>query len=87
MFKFKAPDGTYNLCGKKVAKLRAEHNPSLTQHELAKQLQSRGYNIETHSIQSLELGERFITDIELVMLAKFFNVSFEELLTINSTST
>jgi len=80
MFKLKAPDGTNNLCGKKIAKLRKEHNPPLSQHKLAKLLQIRGYDVDNHFVRRLELGERFITDIELVMLAQFFNVSLEELL-------
>ena len=81
MFKLKAPDGTNNLCGKKVAKLRMEHTPPLSQRKLVQILQVRGYDVDNHFIRRLELGERFVTDIELVMLADVFNVSFEELLT------
>ena len=81
MFKIKAPDGTNNLCGKKVAELRKKHDPPLSQRKLAQMLQVQGYDVDNHFIRRLELGERFVTDIELVMLAKVLNVSFEELLT------
>ena len=81
MFKLKAPDGTNNLCGRKITKLRKEHIPPLSQRKLAEMLQVQGYDVDNHFIRRLELGERFVTDIELVMLANFFKVSFEELLT------
>ena len=43
-------------------------------------LQVRGYDVDHHFVRRVELGERFVTDIELVMLAEVLNVSFEELL-------
>ena len=80
MFKLKAPDGTNNLCGKKLAKLRMAHAPPLSQRKLAQMLQVRGYDVDNHFIRRIELGERFVTDIELVMLTETLGVSFEELL-------
>ena len=81
MFKLKAPDGTNNLCGKKLAKLRMEHDPPLSQRKLAQMLQVHGYDVDNHFIRRIELGERFVTDIELVMLTNVLGISFEELLT------
>lgn len=80
MFKIKAPDGTNNLCGKKLAKLRAEHNPPLSQRRLAQMLQVEGYDVDNHFIRRVELGERFVTDIELVMLSGVLGVGIDELI-------
>lgn len=81
MFKIKAPDGSNNLCGKRLAQLRAEHDPPLSQRKLAQMLQVRGYDVDNHFIRRVELGQRFVTDIELVMLSDVLNVSLEDLLT------
>ena len=81
MFKLKAPDGTNNLCGKKLAKLRAEHNPPLSQRKLAQMLQIHGYDVDNHFVRRVELGTRFVTDIELVMLSDVLGVRLEDLVT------
>lgn len=80
MFKIKAPDGTNNLCGKKLAKLRAAYNPPLSQRKLAQMLQVEGYDVDNHFIRRVELGERFVTDIELVMLSDVLGVDVDELI-------
>jgi transcriptional regulator with XRE-family HTH domain len=80
MFKLKAPDGTNNICGNKLAKLRAEHNPPLSQRKLAQLLQVEGYDVDNHFIRRVELGTRFVTDIELLMLSDVLGVSLDELL-------
>lgn len=80
MFKLKAPDGTNNLCGKRIAQLRTEHNPPLSQRKLAQLLQVTGYDVDHHFIRRIELGERFVTDIELVMLSDVLGVSLDDLL-------
>ena len=77
MFKLKAPDGTNNLCGKKIQKLREERN--LSQRKLAAKLQLMGYDVDNYFIRRVENGERFITDIELNMFSQFFDVSVDEL--------
>ncbi|MCL2579450.1 MAG: helix-turn-helix domain-containing protein [Oscillospiraceae bacterium] len=81
MFKIKARDGTNNLCGKRLAELRGKHNPPLSQRKLAQMLQVRGYDVDNHFIRRVELGERFVTDIEIVMLCEVLGIRFEELLT------
>jgi len=80
MFKLKAPDGSNNLCGKRLAKLRQEHDPPLSQRKLAQMLQLRGYDVDNHFVRRIETGERFVTDIELVILADVFHVRLEDLL-------
>ena len=80
MFKLKALDGTNNLCGKNLQYLRENHTPPLSQRKLATLLQVAGYDVDNHFIRRVELGERFVTDIELKLLADFFHVSADDLL-------
>ena len=76
-FKLKAPDGRNNLCGQNVARLRKRKG--LSQRKFAEKLQVAGYDVDSHFIRRIELGERFVTDIELCILADAFGVSLEEL--------
>ena len=80
MFKIKAPDGTNNLCGKNLARLRLNRNPPLSQGKLAELLQINGYDVDRHFIRRIEVGERFVTDIEIKMLAEVLAVPYETLL-------
>lgn len=78
MFVNKAMDGRNNLCGENVAKYRKGMH--LSQRELADRLQLAGLDIDKNAIQRMECGKRFVTDIELVVLARVLKKSFEELL-------
>lgn len=78
MFTNKSPDGKNNLCGHRVACLRKQLGKS--QRELADALQILGLDVDKNAIQRIEAGQRFVTDIELVYLAKALHVSFDELL-------
>ena len=69
MFKNKNPDGTLNLCGKNVARLRMAMRPKISQNNLAGLLQLAGLDLEKN-----------VTDIELKKLAQVLGVSIEELL-------
>ncbi len=42
-------------------------------------LQLAGHDVDHHFIRRIELGERFVTDMDLVMFAKVFQVRLEEL--------
>ncbi len=77
MFKNKSKEGFNNLCGQNVKTLRKKQN--LSQRALADLLQLRGLDVSKNSIQKIESGERFVTDIELVILSRQFNISMEEL--------
>lgn len=79
MFKSKAPDGTNNLCGKNIKRLRLQHNPPLSQHGLAIKMQLEGYHADNHVIRRIENGERFVTDIEIQVFHTIFQVPYEEL--------
>ena len=85
MFKLKAPDGSNNLCGKNVKRLRLQQKPPLSQRKLAIKLQLLGNEVDNHVIRRIENGERFVTDIELEMLSKVFDVPYEDLLRPTST--
>ncbi len=78
MYKNKAPDGTNNICGKKICLLRK--NKNLSQNALAKQLQILGCDLDKNAIQRIEDGKRFVTDIELKIIAAYFKSSIDELL-------
>ena len=78
MFTNKANDGRNNICGVRIAKYRKELRKS--QRELADALQLLGLDVDKNAIQRIEAGKRFVTDIELVHLAKALHVSYEELL-------
>lgn len=78
MFINKTSDGKNNICGKNVAKFRKEMG--ISQRELSDKLQLIGLDVDKNAIQRMELGQRFITDIELVYLAKALNKSVLELI-------
>ena len=78
MFKNKTTTGKNNICGKKIFTLRK--NLNISQRILADRLQLLGLDVDKNAIQRIECGKRFVTDIELVALAKVFDVSVDELL-------
>jgi transcriptional regulator with XRE-family HTH domain len=77
MFINKAIDGKNNICGKNGSKFRKELK--LSQCALAEKLQLLGLDLDKNAIQRMEAGQRFITDIELVFLAKALNKTIVEL--------
>lgn len=80
MYKNRAPNGRYNLCGSGVASLRKARVPKLSQRGLADMLQLAGLDVDKNAIQRIESGQRFVTDIELKALAQALNVTAEDLL-------
>lgn len=78
MFINKADNGRNNLCGERVALLRVAMG--ISQRQLADMLQLEGLEVDKNAIQRIEAGKRFVTDIELVKLAKVFGVSYEALI-------
>ena len=52
----------------------------LSQRALADRLQLVGLDIDKNAIQRIECGKRFVTDIEIVALARVFDVTPNELL-------
>ena len=81
MFINKTEDGKNNVCGKNIAKFRMEMK--ISQKKLSDRLQIAGLDVDKNAVQRMESGQRFVTDIELVYLAKVLNVSYEQLLNID----
>lgn len=80
MFKNKAENGKNNICGENVGRLRKAQTPKMSQRMLAERLQLENIDVDKNAIQRIESGQRFVTDIELVVLAKIFKVNLEELI-------
>lgn len=78
MFSNRTEDGRNNIVGVKIAQIRK--NLRISQRELADRLQINGLDIDKNAVQCMESGQRFITDIEVVALAKVLSVTIEELL-------
>ena len=79
MFINKTRDGRNNICGRQIAILRKEMKKS--QRQLADDLQLLGLDVDKNAIQRMESGSRFVTDIELMYLAKALHTSVGSLLT------
>ena len=78
MFKIKAADGTNNLTGNKIALIRKAKN--LSQRKLAAKMQLLGFDVDHYFIRRVENGERFVTDIDLVIFSKALEVPVSEIL-------
>lgn len=78
MFKIKAADGTNNVTGKKIAQIRK--NKKLSQRKLAAKMQLLGFDVDHYFIRRVENGERFVTDIDLVIFSKALEVPISEML-------
>jgi len=81
MFKNKNGDSN-NLSGKNIARIRKATSPKLSQRALADKLQLLGIDIDKNAVQRIECGKRFVTDIELVGIAKALSISILELLSV-----
>lgn len=80
MFKNKSKSGRNNICGEKIYTLRKNQVPKMSQRILAEKLQIRGIDVDKNAVQRIESGERFVTDIELKVLAEIFRTTCDELL-------
>lgn len=78
MFKIKAADGTNNLTGKKIAEIRK--SKKLSQRKLATKMQLLGFDVDHYFIRRVENGERFVTDIDLVIFSRALEIPIETLL-------
>ncbi len=71
-------DGKKNIVGPRVRALREK--TGLSQEQLMAQLQLLGMDAERGVIKRIEGGQRTVSDLELRLLAKYFQVSYEYLL-------
>ncbi len=51
----------------------------MSQRMLVEKLQVEGIDVDKNAIQRIESGERFVTDIELKILAKIFSTTCDSL--------
>lgn len=80
MYKNKTKTGLNNICGVKVKELRHNLPQKTSQRKFAEMLQTNGLDLDKNAIQRIEAGTRFITDIELKIIAKTLGVSYSDLL-------
>lgn len=80
MYKNKSSDGSNNLCGRKIKQLRENLPNNVSQRKFADMLQINGLDLDKNAIQRIESGQRFVTDIELKIIASVLDVSCDELL-------
>lgn len=66
-------NGKKNICGDRVREARVIQR--LRQEDLAARIQTMGVNMERDSIIRIEIGTRFVTDYEIIVLAKCLRVS------------
>ena len=78
MFINKTADGRNNICGRNIREARKDRN--ILQRELADGLQILGLDIDKNAIQRIEAGKRFVTDIELIAISRYFNMPYDDLL-------
>lgn len=79
MFKNKNGDSN-NISGSNIARIRKSMSPTVSQRALADSLQLYGIDVDKNAVQRIESGKRFVTDIELVAIAKVLQVSVMDLL-------
>ena len=78
MFKIKAADGTNNLTGQKITEIRK--SKKLSQRKLAAKMQLLGFDVDHYFIRRVENGERFVTDIDLVIFSRALEVPIADLI-------
>lgn len=78
MFKLKSSDGSNNITGRNLIRIR--HEKDISQRQLAKLMQLAGYDVDHHFIRRIENGERFVTDIELAALSQVLSVEIYDLI-------
>ena len=52
----------------------------MSQRILAEKLQIHGIDVDKNAVQRIESGDRFVTDIELKVLAEIFDTATDDLL-------
>ena len=80
MYKNKSRDGKNNFCGSTIRALRLAMPGQPSQRQFADLLQLHGLDLDKNAVQRIECGLRFITDIELRVIAQVLGVSCDLLL-------
>lgn len=74
----RAKDGRKNSSGVRIRALREE--AEMSQEQLMAKLQLMGMDAERGVIKRIENGDRGVSDLELQLFAKLFNVSYQYLI-------
>ena len=80
MYKNKTNNGLNNIAGKNIKKYRQALPGKPSQRTFADMLQIAGLDVDKNTIQRMENGTRFITDIDLKAIAAVLDISCDELL-------
>lgn len=80
MYKNKAENGGNNICGQRIKEIRESLPEKTSQRKLADMLQMAGLDVDKNAVQRIESGKRFVTDIELKVIAEVLGVNYDELL-------
>ena len=64
-----------NLVGSRIRQARLARKPKTTLADLSARLEVLGISLSISSIAKIERGERIVTDVQLVALAKALKVS------------
>ena len=80
MFKNRNTNGKNNICGERIAQIRQKAVPKISQRMLAEKLQLAGLDVDKNAVQKIESGQRFVTDIELKVIAKVLDTDDSELI-------
>ena len=78
MPKRSSDNGKKNLIGERLKILRKQNG--LSQRDLAHKLELEGLDIDKNVITRIEMDKRYVTDIEIQAISRFFRVSYEYLL-------
>lgn len=78
MFNNRTESGRNNIAGIRMQQLRKLRR--LSQRQVAEDLAEMGLVVDKNAVQRMESGQRFVTDIELGTIAKYFGITIEELL-------
>jgi transcriptional regulator with XRE-family HTH domain len=73
-------NGSKNIIGTRVKKARKMSKPTLTQENLAAKLDLMNIKLDRIALSRIESGDRFVSDYEVVALAKALGVSLDWLL-------
>jgi len=80
VYKNRTEDGRNNICGARIKVLREKLPGNVSQKKFSDMLQLGGLDVDKNAVQRIESGQRFVTDIELKIIAKVLNVEYKALL-------
>lgn len=70
----------HNLCGEKIREYRLSQQPKMSQRMLADNMQILGFEMDKNTIQRIESGKRFVTDIELKAFSELLKIPIDDLI-------